>query len=460
METLIDFVGLLLFYVYKFEVVHDHVVLALELVELHLDDLLLFQQPLDGFFFVHQLLLQPLDGLQLELDLLLQVFERSPSFLALVQFVLELLDQLLGSLQFLVCVFALERHFVDVHSRLHILGFLAEVERIESLLVVRDRLGHGANDGSLRITSEGRLEDSGEFGVSVVDEQLLASGLLAELVDDITERQQRPVDVLTLSQSDTLGLRFAGAFGSCKIDEVQLRDFHFASSRTGVTRLDVDSEDRVTSGTELVEFGGGDVSELIALAHEVHHVIERLDLLLAESVDVDAVGNALTDIEILVFWLDEIIDTLVVNLHIADRNVECPLLLGDESEDVLDRQRNQTGDLVVLVWISFHGVRLSRAGLTVRKHGLVYAVHGCFNYVPNLSVENLLCSDIISENFVKLEDFFGALVHKATVRDPGPHVVLLVGRFRLAQRLNTQGNVDLTFHLGLSNIKNNENLLL
>lgn len=103
------------------------------------------------------------------------------------------------------------------------------MERVHSFLKVGDCLCHGANDCCLRVASECWLQDSSNLGVSVVDELLAcATGALAQSVDDITQSQERTVDVLSLSQSNTLCLRLTGSLRSSQIDQIQLRDFDFA----------------------------------------------------------------------------------------------------------------------------------------------------------------------------------------------------------------------------------------
>lgn len=89
------------------------------------------------------------------------------------------------------------------------------MKSIERLLVIGDCLRHRTDDCSLWISTESWLQDSSKLWISVVDEQLLSTRLLTQLIDNITERQKWPVDVLTLSQSDTLGLRFTSSFRTC-----------------------------------------------------------------------------------------------------------------------------------------------------------------------------------------------------------------------------------------------------
>ena len=110
---------------------------------------------------------------------------------------------------------------VHVDSGLDILGFLTKLKGIDRFLVVLDNLCHSADYSSLGVTAQRILKNSGDLGVTIVDELLAARGL-TESVDDVTEGKEGPVDVLAFSKSDTLSLCFTNTLTTGQINKVQL----------------------------------------------------------------------------------------------------------------------------------------------------------------------------------------------------------------------------------------------
>lgn len=49
------------------------------------------------------------------------------------------------------------------------LRFLTEVQGVSSLLVASNGLGHRADDGGVRVATEGLLQDACQFTVTIVD---------------------------------------------------------------------------------------------------------------------------------------------------------------------------------------------------------------------------------------------------------------------------------------------------
>ena len=212
-------------------------------------------------------------------------------------------------------------------------------------------LAHRANNSCLTVPAQSWLQNSRKLGVPIVDETLGIS-LRAELVNDITEGKQRSVDVLSFSQSDSFSLSFAGAFGTCQVDEVELRNNHLFA-----LMLDnVDSENSMTARGELVQLRSCNRPLLISLFHEFHNLVEVAHLSLREIFDVDSLGDTFPDIQILVRWFDEIVDTFIVNLDVAAVDLVIFASLRGIFEDFLNRKRNETN-------LSL-GVTLHSMGLT------------------------------------------------------------------------------------------------
>ena len=79
------------------------------------------------------------------------------------------------------------------------LGLLAKVKRVHRLLIVRKRLRHRANDGSLGVAAERRLQNASHLAVTIVDKGLAIP--LRELVDDVRQREETPIDITALSEA-------------------------------------------------------------------------------------------------------------------------------------------------------------------------------------------------------------------------------------------------------------------
>ena len=74
----------------------------------------------------------------------------------------------------------------------------------------------------------------------------------------------------------------------------------------------------MTSGTELIQFGGCDVSKFVSLRHVVHDLLERSHFLLRQPVDLDAIGYALSYFKVFVGRFYQIIDALIIDFQVAN----------------------------------------------------------------------------------------------------------------------------------------------
>ena len=70
----------------------------------------------------------------------------------------------------------------------------------------------------------------------------------------------------------------------------------------------------MTPTRRLIQFGLSNVPNLITLLHALKNRLLVRDLLLRESIDVDAL-NALSHVQILIRWRYQVIDALVIDLH-------------------------------------------------------------------------------------------------------------------------------------------------
>jgi len=130
----------------------------------------------------------------------------------------------------------------------------------------------------------------------------------------------------------------------------------------------------MTSRTELIELCSSYWSELIALDQLSNYVFITLNLLLAQPVDINAVGDTLSDLQILILGFNKVIDTFIINLNIANINLKLPaLLLFNHIIDLSNREWNETLFSTACL-IALHGVSFTRAGLTIYENGLIDAV--------------------------------------------------------------------------------------
>ena len=70
----------------------------------------------------------------------------------------------------------------------------------------------------------------------------------------------------------------------------------------------------MTPTRRLIQFGLSNVPNLVTLLHALKNLLLVRDLLLRESIDVDAL-NALSHVQILIRWRYQVIDALVIDLH-------------------------------------------------------------------------------------------------------------------------------------------------
>jgi hypothetical protein len=104
--------------------------------------------------------------------------------LVLLELSLELFDHLVGAVQLFRWVTL--GYLVDVDHSFDVLGFSSEVKSVHGLLVVRQSLGHGADNCGFWVTTQSWLENTGYFGVSIADEILaIFASTTTKLIDDI-----------------------------------------------------------------------------------------------------------------------------------------------------------------------------------------------------------------------------------------------------------------------------------
>ena len=215
------------------------------------------------------------------------------------------------------------------------LCFLSEVQGVDGLREVGQCLCHGTDDGSLGVATECWLQDPCHLTVTVVDERLTVA--LGQLVDHIRQGKQTPIDVGTLSKPEPISLGLRDSLTTGQIHQVELRELYLL-----IARLYVDPEHSMRSGGCLIELVVRHDSQLVSLRHIAHDLLCIGYRLLSELVDVDTL-DALSDIQILVSWIDQVIDTLIIDLHVADTDlVLATLVVVYEVKDLLDTERYES----------------------------------------------------------------------------------------------------------------------
>jgi len=131
--------------------------------------------------------------------------------------------------------------------------------------------------------------------------------------------------------------------------------------------------------------------------HLVSLINKPLNVLMAgynqfgEVLNVGSEGGVLPDLEVsFVLWIEQVADSLAVNLHVADLDIEGENrggLVPDAGEELLTQPRNDSHFLTK----AHHGVTLAGASLSVREEAGVVALKRMIQHLlPNIIVNHLL----------------------------------------------------------------------
>ena len=133
------------------------------------------------------------------------------------------------------------------------------------------------------------------------------------------------------------------------------------------------------------------------MPHLVSLINKPLNVLMAgynqfgEVLNVGSEGGVLPDLEVsFVLWIEQVADSLAVNLHVADLDIEGENrggLVPDAGEELLTQPRNDSHFLTK----AHHGVTLAGASLSVREEAGVVALKRMIQHLlPNIIVNHLL----------------------------------------------------------------------
>mmetsp|Transcript_4010 Transcript_4010/g.10343 ORF Transcript_4010/g.10343 Transcript_4010/m.10343 type:complete len:316 (+) Transcript_4010:1047-1994(+) len=294
---------------------------------------------------------------------------------------------------------------VDLHDVLDHLRALAEAQRADGLLLVEIRRRAGDDQRGLRIAAQGFLQHARELGVAVGDMRVF---LVRQRVDDVPQGRQRSVDVLGLVEALAGGAGLGDLLAARQVDQVEFP--HLDRPVMQVLLLYRKHEDQVRPGGVLVHVCHGHGAVVVTSPHGVKDLLLAPDVGLGHLADEDAACLVLVDFQVVLFGVQEVADTFVVDLNDGDLHEELDVLvcMVDAIEDGPHHARNHTlVHLVIDVW-PLHRVRLARGCLTICEDSAVESPqHGIDDGLCCVLVDLFLIG-IPSENPV--EDKGGASV--------------------------------------------------
>mmetsp|Transcript_29973 Transcript_29973/g.88968 ORF Transcript_29973/g.88968 Transcript_29973/m.88968 type:complete len:392 (-) Transcript_29973:193-1368(-) len=259
---------------------------------------------------------------------------------------------------------------VDLHHVLDHLRTLAEPQGADRLLLVE--VGRRARDdeGRLGVAAERLLQHPRELRVAV---RHMGGLLVRQRVDDVAKRREGTVDVLGLVQPLARRTRLGHLLAPGEVDQVQLPHLHRAVVQ--VLLLNGEHEDQVRPRGVLVHVRHGHGAVEVARAHGVE------DLLLARNVGLrdlayeDTPCLVLVDLQVVLFRIEQVAYTLVVDLHDGDPHEKLNVLvcMEDPIEDRPHHSRDHALVHLVFDVRALHCVRLAAGGLPIREHCAVEA---------------------------------------------------------------------------------------
>mmetsp|Transcript_37752 Transcript_37752/g.112133 ORF Transcript_37752/g.112133 Transcript_37752/m.112133 type:complete len:262 (-) Transcript_37752:45-830(-) len=184
--------------------------------------------------------------------------------------------------------------------------------------------------------------------------------------------------------------------------------------------LDREHEDEVRPGGVLVHVRHGHGPVEVPCPHGIEDLLLAPDVGFGHLTDEDASRLVLVDLEVVLLGVEEVADTLVVDLDDGDLDEELDVLVSmiDSIEDRPHHARNDTLVELVLDVRSLHGVRLPRRRLPVGEDGAVEAPQHSIDDRLRRIVVDLLLIRIPSEHPVEDEGVVGVRdVHRGFGRD-------------------------------------------
>lgn len=222
----------------------------------------------------------------------------------------------------------------------------------------------------------------------------------------MTQSGQRQINLGCFLETITLGASLCYTLGTSQINHVKFTgtDMLLAIS-TNFRALNANLEQRVRTTTLLVHIGRANR----AVFHtNLEHIVDLRDVLDGEVrkiADVDTRVRLLVQVEpVLRVFGQQIANFFVVDFQVACSDEELSLLgvTLNSLEDVLETTRHDTLlDRVRL--LTRHGMRLTRACLTVRKDGSIVTLQHILDDVGGTFVVNVHLLDCPVEDGVKGE---------------------------------------------------------
>ena len=213
---------------------------------------------------------------------------------------------------------ALLHELILLGDELHLRGSLGELKGAESLEEIDAGRRDGADDRGERVAAERVLQDAGKLGVAVRDVGRVALG---QFVDHKTQCEERLIDMRRFVLNLLLQINVVKSFAACQVYQVQRRVVYLLLITIGVGPavdcfLDEDSENGVAARAMLMNVSFLVNSVLLAEGHKAHSLLKGLNLLLRQSHNVGAEVRVADDFEVLVVFIEEVVDCLIINLKV------------------------------------------------------------------------------------------------------------------------------------------------
>lgn len=234
------------------------------------------------------------------------------------------------------------RVFVDFGLILDEFGTTCISERAQSFIIVVICRGASCDHDGLCVTSQGILQQSGEFRITIRNVVSLA---VNERRNDITQRTEGKIDLGCLLHALASHSSLAGPLRSCQIHQVQFRSLVLLIPfLIMLLRVDVNRKDAVRSRRLRIHTGRSDCPALEPKLHVLFHLRDIINLQLQEILNKDSLIRTFLEIHLsLGVFAEQIVYFLIVDFDktATDEMILGGIILG-HGHDLAEGARNDT----------------------------------------------------------------------------------------------------------------------
>mmetsp|Transcript_94804 Transcript_94804/g.274119 ORF Transcript_94804/g.274119 Transcript_94804/m.274119 type:complete len:221 (-) Transcript_94804:614-1276(-) len=207
---------------------------------------------------------------------------------------------------------------------------LAEAQCADGFLLVEVRWRASDDQRCLRIAAKRLLKHTSELGVPVWHVGVL---LVRQGVDHIAQRGQGTIDVLGLIEPLARSAGLRDLLAARQVDQMQLA--HLDGTIVQILLLNRQHEDEMGPGGVLVHIRDSHGAVVVARPHGVEDLLLVPDVRLRHLADKHAPGLVLVDFQIVSLGIQQVSDTLVVDLHdrYLDQELDVLIRVVDAVED-------------------------------------------------------------------------------------------------------------------------------